>query len=129
MILQTTLCLASAAVLINLWLGIRTGRLRMALKVNVGDGGHEALVRRMRAQANFIENVPITLVLFAAVEMADRHFAWLAPLGAVFLLGRVAHGFGMDGKFRAGRPIGMLTSYLAQIVLIVSAVLIALGKL
>jgi uncharacterized membrane protein YecN with MAPEG domain len=131
MILQTTLCLAAAAVVINFWLGMRISRLRHSLKVSVGDGGQEPIVRRMRAQANFVENVPITLILFGLVEITGKGGAWLAPLGAVFLLGRIAHAFGMDSDtaFKAGRPIGMLTSMLSQLVLAVVAVLIALGRI
>ena len=63
-VLQTTLCLAAAAAVINIWLAIRIGKLRGAHKVSVGDGGIEAITRRMRAQANFIEQTPITLILF-----------------------------------------------------------------
>jgi uncharacterized membrane protein YecN with MAPEG domain len=130
MILQTTLCLTAAAVIINIWLMIRIGQLRHSLKVSVGDGGEDAIIRRMRAQANFIENVPLTLLLFGLVEVAGKGGIWLAPLGAVFLLGRVAHGFGMDATgFKAGRSIGAMTSMLIQLALVVVALLIALGKL
>lgn len=133
MILPTTLCTATAAVVVNLWLGTRIGQLRHGLKVSVGDGGDERLIRRMRAQANFIEQAPLTIILFALVEAVGAARlpwggAWLAPLAAVFILGRVAHGFGMDGGFKAGRAIGMLTSYLTQIVLGVFAVGLAIGK-
>ena len=48
MILQTTLCLAAAAALINFWLGFRIGQVRGATKISVGDGGNEQLLRRMR---------------------------------------------------------------------------------
>jgi uncharacterized membrane protein YecN with MAPEG domain len=129
MLLPTTLCLTAAALLINFWLGVRIGKLRHALGVSIGDGGQEPLVRRMRAQANFIENVPLTLILIAAVELADKGGAWLAPAGAVFMLGRIAHGIGMDGNFKAGRPIGMLTGMLLQLALIVVAVLASVGLL
>jgi uncharacterized membrane protein YecN with MAPEG domain len=130
MILQTTLCLAAAAAVINFWLGMRISGLRHSLKVSVGDGGQEAIVRRMRAQANFIENVPIGLILFGLVEATGKGGAWLAPLGALFLLGRIAHAFGMDSetRFKAGRAIGMITSLLAQLGLAVVAVLIALSR-
>ncbi len=130
MILQTTLCLTAAAIVLNIWLMVRIGQVRNSLKVWVGDGGEDAIIRRMRAQANFIENVPITLLLFGLVEMAGKGGIWLAPLGAVFLLGRVAHGFGMDAEgFKAGRSIGAMTSMLTQLILVVVALLIALGRI
>ena len=130
MILQTTLCLTAAAAVLNFWLGMRIAQLRYSLHVSVGDGGHESLIRRMRAQANFIENAPITLLLFGLVEASGKSGVWLAPLGALFLLGRVAHGYGMDGKppFQAGRSIGVIVSMLTQLVLVITALLIALGR-
>jgi uncharacterized membrane protein YecN with MAPEG domain len=127
--LPTTICLTAAAVIINFWLGMRISKLRYGLRVSIGDGGHEALMRRMRAQANLLENTPLTLILVAAVELAGKGGAWLAPAGGVFILGRVAHGIGMDGRFKAGRPIGMATTYLFQIALIVVGVLASLGRL
>jgi uncharacterized membrane protein YecN with MAPEG domain len=125
MVLPTTLCLAAAAALVNIWLSMRIGKVRHAEKVSVGDGGNEVLVRRMRAQANFIENAPLTLILVGVVEAAGHGGLWLAIGGALFIVGRITHGIGMDGNFRAGRPIGMITSQLFQLVLIVVAVLIA----
>ena len=131
MILQTTLCLTAAAIVLNFWLAMRIGQLRRSLKVSAGDGGQEPLIRRMRAQANFIENAPLTLLLFGLVEASGKAGAWLAPLGAVFLIGRIAHAYGMenDTGFKAGRPIGMMTTMLTQLVLVVIGVLIALGKM
>ena len=128
MLLPTTICLTAAAVIVNFWLGMRISKLRYPLGISVGDGGNEALIRRMRAQANLLENTPLTLILVAVVELAGKGGVWLAPAGALFILGRVAHGIGMDGKFKAGRPIGMLTTYLFQIALIVVGVLASLGK-
>lgn len=127
LVLKTTLCLAAAAALINFWLAMRCGQVRSAAKVSVGDGGNDLLMRRMRAQANFVEQVPVTLILFALVEAAGRGSWWLGPLGAAFLLGRVCHGIGMDGNFKAGRPIGMVAGMITQAALVVFAVMIALG--
>ena len=131
MILQTTLCLAAAAVLINFWLGMRCGQVRVKAKIGVGDGGNEQLLRRMRAQSNFIEQVPLTLMLYGLVEATTKAPSWLVYLGAAFLLGRVAHAFGMDSAdgFKAGRPIGMVTGMALQAVLVVLAVMIALARL
>ena len=128
MILQTTLCLAAAAALINFWLGFRIGQVRGATKISVGDGGNEQLLRRMRAQANFIETAPLMLILIGLVEASGKGGAWLAPVGAAFMLGRVLHGIGMDGKLMWGRMVGTLTAYLGALGLSVVAVLIALGR-
>jgi len=130
MLLQTTLSLAAAAAIINFWLGQRVGALRHRHKVSVGTGGHELIERRMRAQLNFAENVPLVLILLALIEAAGKGGAWLAPVGAVFMLGRVLHGLGMDGgSLEWGRMIGTLTTFLAEIGLAVVCVLIALGQM
>ena len=126
LLLPTTLCLAAAAALVNFWLGARIGKLRGLHKVSVGDGGNEAILRRMRAQANFIEQAPLTLVLVAAVELAGKGGAWLSPAAAVFIISRIAHAYGMEGNFNAGRGIGMLTAMLFQLVLVIVAVMAAL---
>ncbi len=128
MILPTSLCFAAAAVLVNFWLAMRCGKVRASEKVSVGDGGSDMLIRRMRAQANFIEQTPLTVVLVALVELTGKGGLWLAPAAAVFIIGRIAHGIGMDGNFKAGRPIGMMTAMLFQLVLIVVAVMATLGR-
>lgn len=130
MLLQTTLCLAAAAAIINIWLSQRISQLRHRHKISIGTGGNEMIERRMRAQLNFAENVPVVLILIAIIEMTGKAGLWLAPAGAVFMLGRVFHGLGMDGgKFGWGRMVGTLTTMLAQVGLAVVAVLIALGKM
>ena len=133
MLIPVTLTAAAGAALINIWLSLRIGRLRTTHKISVGDGGNEALNRRMRAQLNFAENVPLVLVLIAALEIsgAGRSWggAWLLPVAAVFLLGRIAHGLGMDGgAFGVGRMIGTIVTLLTQLGLAVVAVLVVAGR-
>jgi uncharacterized protein len=128
--LKTTLCLAAAAIVVNIWLTIRCGQVRTTLKIGVGDGGNAQMIRRMRAQANFIEQAPLTLILFALVEAAGRGGLWLAPLGAAFILSRVAHAFGMEENgFKYGRPIAMLVGLITQITLVITGVGAAVGLL
>ena len=127
MYLPISLSAAAAAAAINIWLSMRIGSLRHEKKISVGDGGDEALIRRMRAQANFIENVPIALVLVALIELARPMNLYLAGVAAVFTLGRVAHGLGMDGGIWAkGRTVGTVTTMLSLLGLGVWAVTIAL---
>jgi uncharacterized protein len=129
MILPTTLCFVAAAALVNFWLGMRCGKIRHSEKISVGDGGNDKMIRRMRAQSNFIEQAPLTVILVGLVELAGKGGQWLAPAAALFIVGRICHAIGMDGNFNAGRGIGMLTAMLLQLVLIVVAVLTVLGKL
>ncbi|MFC4294739.1 MAPEG family protein [Novosphingobium tardum] len=125
MLLPTTLTALAAAIVINIWLSIRIGRLRTSEKISVGDGGHELLGRRMRAQLNFAENVPLVLLMVAGIELAGKGGVWLLPVAALFVLGRVAHGIGMDGGSMGwGRSAGTLITMLTQLGLAIVAVLI-----
>jgi uncharacterized membrane protein YecN with MAPEG domain len=118
MILPVTLTTVAAAALINIWLTIRIGALRRAYGISVGDGGNEALQRRMRAQLNFAENAPIVVLLIAAIEIAGAGESWLAYVAGAFVLARVAHGFGMDGgKAQIGRMIGVVVTLATQLFL------------
>ena len=96
MILPITLTIAGAAALLNIWLGMRVGRVRMAHKVATGDGGNPEVVVRMRAHANFTEYTPFVLLLIGLIELAVGTSLWLWVVGAVYVLARIAHGFGMD---------------------------------
>jgi uncharacterized protein len=128
-ILQTTLSLAAAAAIINLWVAIRCGQVRTAEKIMHGDGGSETLIRRMRAHSNFIENTPLALILIAVIELSGKGGQWLAIVGAVFMLGRVAHALGMDStKANPLRMFGTLSAMLTQLGLAVVCILIALGN-
>jgi uncharacterized membrane protein YecN with MAPEG domain len=95
-ILPITLTIAGAAALLHVWLSLRVSRLRRPLKIGVGDGGNEVLLRRMRAHGNFAENMPIFLILLGFVELAIGASFWLWGAGIVFVLARIAHAFGMD---------------------------------
>lgn len=111
-LLPISLTMAAAAALLNIWLGVRVGRVRTKEKVFVGDGGNEAVIRRMRAQANYIENTPFVLILIVLVELASGSTIWLWAAGGIYLVGRVAHAFGMDGAMKArfaGTIVTMLT--------------------
>ena len=111
--LPLTLTMAAAAGLINLWLAIRIGHVRSSQKVSVGDGGNEFVLRRMRAQANFVEYTPFVLILIAGLEASGHGATWLWVVGVVYMIGRLAHGLGMDGgALGIGRMIGTLTSML-----------------
>lgn len=130
MLLPITLTLAAAAALLNLWLASRVVRLRLAQKVLHGDGGNAILVKRMRAHANYVEYTPFVLILFALVEMALGGSIWLWVLALLYVVGRVAHGFGMDGdKPNAGRGVGILLTWVTLLILSGAALYAAYGSM
>lgn len=124
MILPVSLTAAAAAAFINLWLGIRIGQVRTSEKVSIGDGGNEKVIRRMRAQANFVEFTPFVLILIALIEMAAGTSTLLWAVMAVYMVARIAHALGMDGLPR-GRAIGIILTLLIMTGLAGYAVYIA----
>lgn len=116
MILPITLTIAGAAALVNIWLMIRVGQVRTSEKVSVGDGGNDKVIRRMRAHANFGESLPIVLILIAVIELASGSPTWLWVIGGVYMLGRIAHGVGMDGgALGKGRMVGTILTLLVML--------------
>ncbi len=130
MILPITLTIAGAAALVNIWLMVRVSKVRTSEKVSVGDGGNETVIRRMRAHANFGESLPIILILIAIIELASIKTAgepplWLWLVSGLYLLGRIAHAFGMDGgKLGIGRFIGTIATLLTLLGLGIYAITI-----
>lgn len=123
--LTTSLIIAVALAVINLWLSIRTGQARQLAKVSVGDGGDPLLIARMRAHANFIEYVPIALILMALIESGGGSPRILWLIGIALVIGRLLHPFGMErpspNPFRIG---GILLTYLVTIALVVWALIL-----
>ncbi|MCA1749818.1 MAG: MAPEG family protein [Parasphingopyxis sp.] len=122
--LEITLVIAAAAALLNLWLATRVGRMRTAHKISVGDGGNEFVIRRMRAHANYTEYTPFFLILLALVELAWGSNPWLWGAAIIFILGRIAHAFGMDGNEKL-RATGTVTTLLVLLGLAIYALVIA----
>jgi uncharacterized membrane protein YecN with MAPEG domain len=124
-LLPVTLMAAGGSALIAFWLALRTGAARRAAKVSIGDGGDMRLIARMRAQANFTEYTPFILILIALIEMTTGTSTWLWIAGALLLVGRVAHGLGMDG-LRGARAFGTAVTFLLLLGLALYAVVIPL---
>ena len=101
--IPVTLATGACATLLNFWLGWRIAQLRERFAVSVGDGGHEPLLRRMRAQANLVENAPFVLILIGGLEISGVSRFALASIAAIFILARLAHPIGCRG-INALRP-------------------------
>lgn len=110
--LPVTLTISAGAAFVNIWLMVRCGQARTKESVSVGDGGNEFVIRRMRAHANFVESAPFVLILIAALELTVGTNNWLWSLGILYIVGRLAHGLGMDGgSLGKGRMVGTLITF------------------
>lgn len=116
MYLPITLTFAAATTLLNIWLGMRVARVRMGNRILHGDGGNAALIRRMRAQSNYIEYTPFALILAGLVELALGSQTWLWLVALAYVVGRVLHAFGMDKDFPSKlRQAGIMITFLTLI--------------
>ncbi|NJM51633.1 MAG: MAPEG family protein [Sphingomonadales bacterium] len=128
--LEITLTIVAAAALLNIWLMMRCGKARMANNISVGDGGNEFLIRRMRAHANYAENTPIVLILIAVLELTGGTSTWLWAVGVIYIFGRIAHAFGMEGgSIEKARMVGTLITLAAQLGLAAMALIAVYSKL
>lgn len=121
---KITLLFASLHVLLMIVLLARVVRRRRDLKVGIGDGGDELLARRIRAHANFTENVPIALVLMAMLEMSGLAAPWLWSLGGVLLIARVLHSIGLSTS--SGNSFGRLWGTLLTMVVLAAMALLGI---
>ncbi len=90
-----SLCVASLAALIQLFLTYQVIKRRRAEQAGVGKEPSLDLQRAMRAHGNFTEVTPIFLILLVILEMVDSYLWWVSGLGALFLIGRVLHARSM----------------------------------
>ena len=55
--------------LLVLALALRVSAVRHGKRIHLGDGGDEGVLRRIRAHANAIENLPLALLLLLLLEL------------------------------------------------------------
>jgi uncharacterized protein len=85
---------------------------RMTTKTDLGDGDNPLMFRRIRAHGNFVEYVPMGLILLGLTEVSGAGAIWLWTIGALLLVGRILHAAGMIFTISPSRVIGtMLTNW------------------
>ena len=90
--------------------------------------GAQALDRSVRAHGNFIEYVPMVLLMMYFAEVAELSALRLHITGTMLLLGRVMHGI-CFGFLEFNMPLrfgGMVLTLLALINISVSLLIVAL---
>src|SRR5689334_10241876 len=111
--------------LLGVALTFKVGSVRGRKKIFLGDGGDQELITAMRVQANFVENVPLGLILIGLLG-SSYSATTVATLSVGLLVARLLHASGMLGYLPYGRPAG---ATLTLIVLAVSAIAVGLSGL
>jgi len=110
---------ASLLAVVFFVLTIGVVKQRRANAVSLGDGTVDELQKAIRAHGNFIEYVPICLILLAIAELNTNLVVLLHVAGAVLLAGRLLHAYGIVKSSGASKPriFGMLCTFLVMLVL------------
>ena len=90
---------------------LRVGLYRVKNNISIGDGQDDELIKRNRGQGNFIETVPLAVMLILLMELLGASSTWLHALGVLLVGGRILHYLGITGlgPFIC-RPIGMFAT-------------------
>lgn len=117
---------AALLALFYIYLSFNVINERRAAQIALGDGNNPQLQRVIRAHANFIEYVPLALILLFLAEYQGLASHYCHAIGATLLLGRVFHNLGITGKNLKYRQIGTIATFLT---IVVSAFIILLTRL
>lgn len=107
------LLLGGLGLILQFLVSVRRGQANISLE----SGGDPALTEAIRRHANWIETVPIALLVMLLLELNDTPKTWLHGLGAVLLGARILHPFGLDAAnlMRPLRFAGMGGTILATL--------------
>ncbi len=70
-------------------------RGRLMHKVGLGNGGKQDMMQRMRMHGNFIEYVPMLLIMMAIMEINGLHVWMLHTYGIILVSARAIHAYGL----------------------------------
>jgi uncharacterized membrane protein YecN with MAPEG domain len=117
-----------AAIYLILW--FRVSSVRSDAKVSFGDGGNPLLLQRIRQHGNCAEWSGFVLILMILAEGMGSAAIWLHAAGALLLVGRIAHPFGLVAG-NAGHPLRYLgngTNLIAAVAAMAAISLQLLGQ-
>jgi len=108
---------AGLAALLFVFLSARVIGARRSARVDLGDGGNRALLRRQRAHGNFAEYVPLAIVLMALAELQGTPTLVLHLIGVILIAGRLVHAYGVSQEPEPIklRTLGMTLTFIALI--------------
>lgn len=109
--LEVTAVVASLAAILLVGLSFSVSLTRMKVGTEIGLGTDSGLLRRIRAQGNFIEYVPLALIVLGLAEYRGASAVWLWSVAGLLIIGRGLHATGILSGSTPARAVGMLSTY------------------
>lgn len=127
---KITLLFASLHILLMLALAARVVMHRRTHRIGIGHGGDKDLARKVRAHGNFIEYVPVALLMLGLLELSGLSAAWLWGLGGALLLARALHAYGLSrhAGVSPGRFWGVILTWVVLLAMAGMGVGMALAR-
>ncbi len=120
MSIPITLTFASIFALFALVLSFRAGSFRgkSGIPLLFGEPQNMELAERVRVHQNFLEYVPMILIVMGAMEAHGASSTFLYTIGALLFIARIAHAVGLkhDNMAHKGRLIGAAGTALITLV-------------
>jgi len=106
---------AALLALLFVFLSVRVIGWRREVRVEIGRGDDNQLLRRMRVHANFAEYVPFTLLLMAMAESMTAPRPLIHLAGLILIAGRLipAYGLSQTPHILRYRVWGMILTFTA----------------
>ena len=93
--------------ILSLAIAFRAGSTRSKLDISIGDGGNPELMLAMRRHANFVEFVPLALILIGLLEMNGVAALAIHLLGGGLFVFRICHAVGLKADSMSSLPRGI----------------------
>lgn len=131
--LPITALYAGILAIVAFYLSFRAGGFRGKAGVSIlfGDPVNMELAQRVRVHQNFLEYVPMILILMGAIELNGGSTTFLHSIGIALIVSRIAHAIGLkhDNMGHPGRLIGAGGTALITLIVAGYAVWYAAGSL
>jgi len=131
--LPITALFAGVLAIFALVLSARAGSYRGKTGISIlfGEPQNMELAERVRAHQNFLEYVPMIVILMGVIELNGGSGTFLHSVGVLLIISRIAHAVGLkhDNMAHIGRLIGAGGTALITLVAAIYALWIAVGPM
>ena len=131
--LPITALYAGVFTIFALYLSFKAGSFRGSTGISVlfGEPANMVLAEKVRAHQNFLEYVPMIVILMGAIELNGGSAMFLHIVGVLLIVARIAHAIGLkhDNMGHPGRLVGAGGTALIMLVAAVYTLWIAVGPM